>query len=319
MSSTEIRPLKHLQAFGKLYSDAWRQVDEFRQDRGTDLPNWPDWCFLPMAAFYAIVSRRVNVMRLSLDTIGDVARLSALGTWRVTQGIYRFDPDLAKALIASPLVGAIPVEMLMKLPEWCLYIETPDYHFNGKPLYGFFVHLEFDTNNSGTELRFLMDGDTGLTPYVLHVGKWTITEAMDRSTREASKQADSAAIDFNYEASRDVTESVAMEIRPLISLLMYLCSEDPEYKGGAKTNGRPAPIKTKKGWRLFPPDKPKTVIVGATIGTALRAAEANSGGVSGTSKRPHIRGGHWHGYWKGKRGEQTLSYRWLPPMAINIE
>ena len=217
MTAIQIRPLKHLQLATKLYPNAWRQVDEFRQSRGTDLP---DWCFLPMSGFYAMVSADAGVDRLPLELVGDVARLSALGTWRVTQGIYQFDPDLAKALIASPLVGAIPVKILMQLPEWCLYIETPDYCFNGKPLYGFFVHMEFDTNTRRTELRFLMDSDAGLNPYVLHVGNWTITEAVDRSTQEAAKQVISAGVEFSYPASRDTTEAVAMEIRPLISLLM---------------------------------------------------------------------------------------------------
>ena len=97
-----IRPLEHLTAAGKLYPNAWPLVDEFRQDRGKGLPNWPNWCFLPMSAFYAIVSADAKVERLPLKLIGDVARLSALGTWRISQGVYRFDPDLAKALIDSP-------------------------------------------------------------------------------------------------------------------------------------------------------------------------------------------------------------------------
>jgi len=71
---------------------AWRQMDAFRADRGHGLPNWPDWCFLPMSGFYAILSDDAQCDRLPLNQMEDVARLAAMGTWRVTQGIYRFDP-----------------------------------------------------------------------------------------------------------------------------------------------------------------------------------------------------------------------------------
>jgi hypothetical protein len=45
-----------------------------------------------MAAWCAIVSEGKGP--LPLDRIGDVGRLAALGSWRVTQGIYRFDQGL---------------------------------------------------------------------------------------------------------------------------------------------------------------------------------------------------------------------------------
>jgi hypothetical protein len=36
-----LRPGKILSAFGRLYLDAWKQVDEFRAKR-RELGNWPD-------------------------------------------------------------------------------------------------------------------------------------------------------------------------------------------------------------------------------------------------------------------------------------
>lgn len=310
-----IRPLEHLTAAGKLYPNAWPLVDEFRQDRGKGLPNWPNWCFLPMSAFYAIVSSDAKVDCLPLKLIGDVARLSALGTWRISQGVYRVDPDLAKALIDSPITGSISMDVLYRLPEWCIYVETPEYSFNQQKLYGFFVHLEWDVNTTRTELRFLMDGEKGLLPFVLHLGPWTVTEALDRATSEASKQA--VGIGLSHEADMDVIEHLAMEVRPLVSLLLYLCSETPEYHGSVPS--RPAPKKTKKGWRLFPPPKPKIIEIGKTIGAALRA-EFSQETTEGKSKRPHIRRGHWHGFWTGKKdSEQKFIYKWLPPNSVNVE
>jgi hypothetical protein len=84
-----LRPQMHLVAAGRVYPKAWRQADQFRADRGKGtLPAWPSWCYLPIAAWYSIVSEGKGA--LPFDRIGDVGRLAALGSWRVTQGISLF-------------------------------------------------------------------------------------------------------------------------------------------------------------------------------------------------------------------------------------
>jgi len=59
-----------------------------------------------MAAWYPIVSEGKGP--LPLDRIGNVGRLAALGSWRVTQGVYRFDQDLYEAVRGTPLEGDLP-------------------------------------------------------------------------------------------------------------------------------------------------------------------------------------------------------------------
>lgn len=79
------RPKRHLVAAGKLFPSAWAQYDEFRQDRGQGgLPDWPEWCYCPMAGAYAIISGGGS-NRVPSDQIGDVARLAALAAWRPSQ------------------------------------------------------------------------------------------------------------------------------------------------------------------------------------------------------------------------------------------
>lgn len=85
MASTEkTNPKHHLSALGKEYPLAWRQIDDFRASRGVGLPDWPEWCFIPMAGPYAVVSGGGN-NRLGIDKISDVSKLAALSAWR-----YRF-------------------------------------------------------------------------------------------------------------------------------------------------------------------------------------------------------------------------------------
>lgn len=140
------RPRDHLVTAGRLYPDAWKKADAFRADQGKNgIPHWPDWCYLPVAASYAIVSGGGH-NQVPMTQIGDIGRLAALGAWRATQGIYRYDPSLYHAIIKTPVDGDIPHEVLYKLPEWCVYVETSDLTFGGDRLWGFFAHLESDAN-----------------------------------------------------------------------------------------------------------------------------------------------------------------------------
>ncbi len=56
MTEPYLRPGNILQSFTRFYPDAWKQVDEFRASR-KELGGWADWCFLPLAATHAIVSK----------------------------------------------------------------------------------------------------------------------------------------------------------------------------------------------------------------------------------------------------------------------
>lgn len=53
------------------------------------------------------------------------ALLGALVAWRPTKGIYRFHPELYESLIETDLEGDVPADVLLRLPGWAVYIETP--------------------------------------------------------------------------------------------------------------------------------------------------------------------------------------------------
>ena len=109
-----LRPGKILSTFSRLYPDAWKQVDEFRARRR----NWgtgPTGAFLPLAGTYAIVSKGKTLQ--SPNQAHHIGILGALAAWRVTQGIYRFDPTTFDALWKTPVTGDIPTEVLFHLPS----------------------------------------------------------------------------------------------------------------------------------------------------------------------------------------------------------
>ena len=306
-------PLNHLTAAGKLYPNAWKQVEELLQDKGRGLPNWPVWCFLPLAGWYSIVSADAGLQRLTPRLIPDVARLGAIGTWRYCQGIYRFDADLLAALTSTELTGDIPADVLYRLPEYCIYVETPGMQYTSLKVNGFWCHLESDANDGRTELRLLLDTDTALLPVPLHLGDWTLLEAIQRADMETIKHNPGLLGVKLHQQER------ASQLQPLLSLVLYLCSNEPEVddlRQPGEGPHRPQMIKTRNGFRLFPPDRPRIWTVGADTGAKLREFHRSSQS-EGHSVRPHIRRQHWHGYWTGpKEGERKFIYHWIPAVLV---
>lgn len=315
----------HLEAASHAYPQAWKMVDQFRAARGTaDFPNWPEWCFMPMAGFYSIVAAGVKQRVLDRPLIGDIGRLTALGTWRVTQGIYRFDPSLFDAIISTPVDGNLPCDVLYRLPEWCVYIETPNTQWLEQTLFGIFVHLECDANTQRHELRLVFDCEVGLQSLPLHLGDWPLTESVVRMTREAARYTERQSKLFGVLTDATVASNVARELQPIISLVLYLCSANSEIGDGYRKPGFPTPKKTKSGWRLFAAERPTTWDVGVRMGAALRRAyqrQDSTPGVPQNSLRPHIRRAHWHGFWSGPKNtpaERKLALQWLPPIPVNL-
>lgn len=318
-----MRPREHLVAIAKKYPNAWKMAENMRANRGKDLPWWPEWCYLPCAGAYTIVANHWNVPRLTtIEQVHDLSKIAALAPWRITQGIYRFDPDLLLGLMATPVEGNLPHDVLFRLPEWCIYIETPNTKWLGDTLYGYFVHLEYDVNDGRTELRLLLDTDEQLFPVPLHLGDWTLAESIKRFIDESIKQRTQNALwlpafEMNAEQQREFKES----IDPLISLVLYICSTNADIGDGGKRPHNPTPRKTKRGPRIFPANQSTVWNVGVRVGAALRRAAtrqaSSAGGGTHASPRPHIRRAHWHGYWRGPRdGERQFILHWLSPIPV---
>jgi hypothetical protein len=314
------RPIKIMREELRGYPGASRMVEQYLLERGRELPDWPAWCFLPMAGWYQILCEEMGVDRLGLSTGNKLPVVAALGIWKYCQGIYRFSPELLSALADSPVSGDLPSDVLFRLPEWCVYVETPGMTCYGKPLHGFWAHLEHDMNNGQDELRFLLDFDDEQSATILHIGQWSVEKALLRSLEESITQAKMyGGIDVP-EGLESVAPDLAAQISPLVSVLLYLCSSEPDIDGHTpgSTPGYPHLRKTKNGFRLFEPEKPRLWRVGEKIGEQLR--QAHSGVQTGRTVATHIRRAHWHGFWTGPRtGERNFVYHWIPPLLVGSE
>lgn len=185
----QVRLRNHLKTISLSYPGCWKQIDQYRQGRGGGLADWPDWCFCPLAASANIIASQIDA-GASHAALYDVAKIGALAAWRVTQTVYRFDPDMLAALIDTS-TSDLPIDVLFRLPEWCLYIETPGLHWLSSPLTGFFAHLEYDLKTGRPELRFLFDTDEAdgpnLMPQQLHLNVATLDQAVEGAINEAKR------------------------------------------------------------------------------------------------------------------------------------
>lgn len=257
----------------------------------------------------------------------------------MTQGIYRFDPAIYDAVRDTPLDREIPHEILYRLPEWCVYVETPGLAIgeaNGA-LAGVFAHLEHDVNSNQRELRLLLDvdqdGSMALLPLPLHLGAWSLAESIDRMLDQASAASLARG---GPSVPRALVGVLRPALAPVVSLLLYLCSQAAEIGGAnGRSPGNPQPKRTRRdGWRLFPAEAPRTWEVGVRLGAALRRAyqteqtQAQGAGTERAGPRPHVRRAHWHTILSGPRlrdgapipsAERRAELRWMPPIAVNLE
>lgn len=313
---------------GKAYPEAGKEVNTWRAVRGSNgFSNWPEWCYLPLDGWGTIASD--NGENSELDVIKKTFILAAVGTWRVTQGIYRFDPTIYQAIINTPVEGVLPQELLYRLPEWCIYVETPGIEWKREPLHGFFAHLDFDTNDGSTNLRLLLVAEMDFLSIQIQLGHWTLAESITRTLNAVNIYNISNGLGAIPSSHIDALLSVA---EPIVSLLLYICSQNSEIGDGTRVPTNPQPKRTKKGLCLFPPDKPTTWDVGVRMGSALRRAyhsEETGHGGTHAGPCPHFRRAHWHGFRCGamKRADGTvipvseriLSVQWLPPTAVNVK
>ncbi len=309
-------PTAWLQRYSREYPDAWSGIEQLRAMRGRDLPNWPSWCYVPIAAGIAAVTRGAPINKLDPAQARDAAVVTALAAWRQTKGIYRFDADLEAALWDTPITGDLPTTLLQRLPEWCVYVPL-NRQVRETQVHGAWAHLEYDVNDRSQELRLLINTGETLVPVPIRLGgslKQGVESVAGSGLLRLGRMLAGRQVD---EATRTMSELAA----PIVSLLLYLCSEAPEIDGKGRP-GNPQPQRVKGGLREFAAPGPRVWEVGARIGAALRRAaeQPHSHGETASgraSPRPHLRRAHWAIRWTGPRtSEQTPKLLWMAPTLV---
>ncbi len=330
------------------------EVERLKAER-SDLPKW---CFLPTETWEEMAFREQYISYQEEDKYfrqglkGNrinslVSRISIYGTWRYTKGIYRFDKTFGKALLSTHY-DKLPSELLLRLPEWSIYVDVSDLDIVHdivistdlttvtKTAQSFWAMLDYCEGYPVLKLMIHYH-DGPIRGFGLPLGDWGLKEAMLHGIEQdylrfiKRTQDDQAATEvLNHikqgtlvEPEDKILELLQQMYSPFISMLLYLCSEEPDikdYKSGERTK-RPRTQKTRKGFKLFPAEKVRVWNIGDQVGNSLRACEAeyhrNINHCEHKPHKPHIRRAHWHCFWYGTGEDRKVKCHWLPPIFVN--
>lgn len=241
----------------------------------------------------------------------------ALIAWRPTKGIYRFHPGLYEAVANTDLAGDVPSELLTRLPGYAVFVEAPGLLFFDKPILGFWAYLSSAAKQNAVELvPLFVDGTAhGLSVPLGHHPVSDLARIAVSAMFENS--------DIEYAPTGEEWERLNACLSAMFSLLLYLCSEKPEIDDWTPPVPKAKLFGGKRRW--LQAKEASAWNVGLRLGAALNLAREREsrdpetpGGDTGRAIRPHIRRAHWHSFWIGKRGEQTISLRWLPPIPVKV-
>lgn len=272
-----------------------------------------------MCFWQSIVELHIG-RKLSYHDGIDIGILAALGTWRYSKGIYQINEDVLNALWETPLSGDLPVDVMTRLPEWCVYVATPGRPIPGKSdrLHGVFLQMAWDVQRLELEFRATSVMDCALClpiPVRLGLGG-TLTDAIERSFRYADDYAEKLGNTTLSFFDNQEKAYLSQEVLHYINLALYLCSDEPEYDGHAPCQSYPSPVRTKKGMRMFPADRTRLWSLGAETGAKIRKYQDTPlEDPTGRTVRPHLRRSHWHGYWHGPQ-RTHYKYNWLSPIFV---
>ena len=156
----------------------------------------------------------------------------------------------------------------------------------------------------------------GSVPQVIHIIPGATLRECVLDTLLTTQEHTHELIDISnpIESSRIILKA--------IQLLLYILSDNADIEDEPKPQLQV--VGKKKATNIIR-DKAGEVIaknVGVRIGAAFRhGLRISSGGSTGTgsAKRPHMRRGHWHHYWRGAKDSRELVLKWTAPTMIHSE
>ena len=296
-------PLSIVTGYTKQWPGIWDTCDALREAEDSFDKSR---CYLPVNAAVALWNENL----IASDSIHIVPALAA---WRKSKEVYVFDKDLAVALYEQVVDSKIPSNVLMSLPFYCVYIEAEPYRF--------FAYLDQDSQTKVWELRFSrLLGDGKASAYFLRIGNFTLKESIAEWVNNQPKVNFGQTFKMRQQLTDFDPYSDALNkkaIGEMLQLVLYICAEN------ADVQQEESNVKTYHPSSGKPKDRYREVrewVVGARIGPSLRKQKSEVSGRTGTGssskKRPHIRRGHWHHYWTGRKPIQTLSLRWVAPFLV---
>lgn len=340
---TNLFSFDKMMAFNRQHPEA---KEVYRKMQAWHLKNTPDdGVFCPSqqlygmspsvgAALIAGITKQDNFSQMNERALGVHQLfwgLHVFGAWRNTLGVYCFDEDIAKTVLQSPIPEDTPVSVFARLPEWCVYIDLPDDLLQIKTgdtavVVGGFWAL-FDYQNTQQTLNLVINLKDKMAVSYSQYQPIMLVLDDDLTVKEAVQSAYN-----NVESSVDlITQNIFMQTdfkitTALLSLLLWLCAEDPDISTimgepiRKEQLRKPECRRHPKTGAFIAPSAPTVYHLGKRLGGELRTFNervAQSDGRISSRKRPHIRRGHWHGYWRGTGQNKQFFVKWQPAVFVN--
>ena len=259
--------------------------------------------------------------------------------WRMSLSIYRIDEDIFNEMIKSSIPKDTPSNIFRRLPDFCVYIDFPRLvdmdeinpliPFNGLKVKGFWAYLDktFSGNGvKGFELKICAD----LIEHELYADPLSNVSMIIKDGLTVEESADlvfDQYVGHSEENTKALAQSDKIVLFNYLSILLWLCAEEPDISniiGEPLTSEQvrqPKYGQKKNTGQFIPPSNPRIYNLGQRLGGEIRNFKEDirksSTSKKATSKRPHIRKGHWHGYWVGTGQNKKFIIKWLPAVFIN--
>jgi hypothetical protein len=268
-----------------------------------------------------------------------------LGAWRIHKQIYRFSKELEYLLYEQDDGLDTPIKILNNLPYDSIYIETNSLSYNNKTILGFFVskidnrtdlrgciNYHFcavyeDLSTQCCSFRYSMASeDTSIYDAILNT---VMKENFLYDTKTGRKLSKKELKEIAIKNIKYQFENGELQLLPkMMQLVFYICADNKEII----KNDEQSKIFDKPKNKQFIKDKFTEVQIwdcGNKISIRTFSIRNNHDSsteaqiekefVTGKSKAPHSRRGHWHHYWVGKKDseERRLILKWIAPTFVN--
>lgn len=316
--------ITRMNAFNKAFTDA---KDCYKKMQTAYLSSKDKRVFFPMQhttelhmpttmAYFANQDKYTPGATQSTKTL---SQLYLYGTWRYTLGIYQLDDEIVKD--SKRLPDDTPTNIFMHLPDWCVYVDISSAMLaitdddTSRHIKGFWaIYDKIEINNrTNYALNFIIDTDSDDDLY--------LPQPLLVDDDMTVEQSMSYMQSINGENDSDEL------IKGLLPFLLWLCVEQPDivHKNIPVSREQLTQPKygiNKKTGAFVPPNEPKIYQIGSRLGQKVREYQSQIDESERTAKphtkRPHIRRGHWHGHWRGRRGtaEQKFEVKWQPAIFV---
>lgn len=246
-------------------------------------------------------------------------KLCTTGAWRINKSIFSFDDDFANELIDSyDINDDFPFEVLSCLPYPAVYIDNKEKSF-------FAVYMS--STNNGSDNLFVyfpcLPNNDNCIRIPLYKPSKNLLKAFNVDLRKRLYDnmpmnfSDEQFFEFNSRIS-NIKKDYIHKCKMAIPLLMYVCCANAEIVVDEEQEKiYEKPVGTPKDRQR----EIKKYNVGYRLGKLIKnhkTYEKSTGSSAGKKKSAHMRKGHYHHYWIGKRnGERTLILKWVAPSFIN--